>query len=255
MPSPFPGMNPYLEQPDLWRNFHNGMLYTLQEVLTPLVVPRYFVEYEETVHIDRSGDIRPRLAVADVAVSEAGPAVAEPATTTVAAPVTVAVPVRRGVRRTRRRLLIRDARRRTVVTVIELLSPSDKTAGDTRRRVLRKRADTLASRASLVEIDLLRGGRRMPIDGLPRCDYYALVSRAADRPRAGLWSLTLRDPLPTIPIPLSAGPEPTVSLKTLLDRVYDGAGFGYRIYNGSPVPRLSPTDAAWAAGFVPAGGR
>ncbi len=111
----------------------------------------------------------------------------------------------------------------------------------------------LASSANLVEIDLLRGGPRMPWVGLQPCDYYAVVSRAETRPKADFWPIGLRDRLPQIPIPVRAGePAAKLDLQLLLHRAYDGAGYEDLIYRGKPEPRLTPADAAWAAAFVPA---
>ena len=70
MPSPFPGMNPYLEQKGLWRDFHGSFLLTLRTVLTPQVVPRYYVELEESLYLDRGDDRRGLFAVADAAATK-----------------------------------------------------------------------------------------------------------------------------------------------------------------------------------------
>lgn len=114
----------------------------------------------------------------------------------------------------------------------------------------------LASAANFVELDLLRGGQRMPIKTLPPCDDYALVSRTAERPHVGLWPVGLREPLPLVPIPLRPGEaEPRADLKAVLDRVYDEAGYAYRIYgDGPPGPPLAADDAAWARGVLTAAG-
>lgn len=258
MPSPFPGMNPYFEQPARWRGFHNRFLVHLQDALTPLVGPRYYVEIEESLYVDPDGDDRRLFAVADASVG--GPANGRPqaAAAVVAAPVTVTIP--RAVRRSARRLALYDGESREVVTVIELLSPSNKAAGADRERYTAKRLKVLRSRASLVELDLLRGGRRMPVNALPACDYYVLVSRAAERPSVGLWPVGLREAFRPVPIPLRPGEaEPAVDLKPVLDRVYDGAGYAGRLYDGPPDPPLADADAAWArdvlaaAGVTPAG--
>lgn len=151
-----------------------------------------------------------------------------------------------------RRLKVQDTHRRHVVAVIELLSPSNKDSGPDRDRYLDKRFEVLSSDAALVEIDLLRGGPRLPIQGLPACSYYALVSRPGERPDVGLWPLGLPDRLPVVPIPLRPGePEPTVDLQAVLDRVYDEGGYPYRIYDGEPDPPLSAADAEWAQRFAP----
>jgi hypothetical protein len=99
---------------------------------------------------------------------------------------------------------------------------------------------------------LLRGGQRMPLRTLPACDYYALVSRRWQRPEMGLWPVKLREPLPSIPIPLRADePEPLLELKPILDRTYDEAGYEDHVYLTPPEPPLSATDAEWAMQFVP----
>src|SRR5438067_3893454 len=93
MPSPFPGMNPYLEQSGLWRGFHNTFLVYLRAALTPLIVPRYYVELEESLYIDPEPDDRELFAVADAAVgSAANGTAAGPVAAVVAAPVTVTIP-------------------------------------------------------------------------------------------------------------------------------------------------------------------
>src|SRR5690606_15154439 len=119
---------------------------------------------------------------------------------------------------------------REVITVIELLSPSNKNSGADRGQYLGKRERVLESPSHLVEIDLLRGSR-LPIKGLPDCDYYVMVSRAEMRPKVELWPFRLRDPLPKIPIPLRApDPDAILDLKAVLDRVYDGAGYEDYVY-------------------------
>jgi hypothetical protein len=92
----------------------------------------------------------------------------------------------------------------------------------------------------------------MPIRTLPECDYYALVSRAWQRPKMGLWPTKLRDAIPSIPIPLRPGePEPLLDLKPVLDRTYDEAGYAHRVYRTPPEPPLSDADACWAKSFLP----
>src|SRR5262249_16412362 len=149
-------------------------------------------------------------------------------------------------------LEIRDKDGFGLVTVIELLSPSNKYAGDDHEQYLQKRWEILRSRTHLVEVDMLRGGGRMPLDGLQECDYCAFVSRVEERPRVGIWSWRLRDAIPNIPIPLHEGdPDLLLDVKAVIDQVYDGGRFGNYISSGLPEPRLKPDDAAWAAQFIP----
>jgi Protein of unknown function (DUF4058) len=101
-------------------------------------------------------------------------------------------------------------------------------------------------------IDLLRGGRPMPVERRPRCDYSVMVSRAEARPWAGFWPVRLRQRLPIIPVPLLPGdPEARIDLQEVLHHVYDATGYEDFIYAGQPDPPLSSKDAAWARTFVP----
>jgi hypothetical protein len=96
-------------------------------------------------------------------------------------------------------LTIRDRDGNDLICVIELLSPTNKYAGPDREQYLGKRREFLRSRAHFVEIDLLRGGPRMPPEELPTCDYCAIVSRVESRPKAGVWPWRLRIPCPQSP--------------------------------------------------------
>jgi hypothetical protein len=99
-----------------------------------------------------------------------------------------------------------------------------------------------------VEIDLLRGGPRMPFAKPPVCDYCIVVSRANERPEAAFWPLALRDPLPAIPIPLrEPRADASLPLQDILHLVYDRAYYKDYIYQGIPNPTLSDADAAWAS--------
>jgi hypothetical protein len=139
-----------------------------------------------------------------------------------------------------------------LVTVIELLSPANKYAGPGRDQYLAKRRELLASATHLVEIDLLRGGPRMPMENLPECDYCVLVSHAPTQPEAGLWPIRLRERLPVVPIPLRPPhADAQLDLQPLLQRIYDAAGYEDYIYRGQPQPHLSAPDAAWAQPFLP----
>jgi Protein of unknown function (DUF4058) len=146
----------------------------------------------------------------------------------------------------------RDRQGRELVTVIELLSTSNKRAGDDHEQYLAKRRALLRTPVHLVEIDLLRGWTPMPQENRPECDYSVLVSRAEKRRAAGFWPIRLRDPLPVIPFPLRPlDAAARVDLQQVLHQAYDGPGDEHFIYNGEPEPSLSANDAAWARQFVP----
>ena len=141
-----------------------------------------------------------------------------------------------------------------VVTVIEVLSPGNKRPGsDGRREYLNKRETVLRSPAHLLELDLLRGGERLPtIEALPRADYYAFVCRARRRPLAEVYPWTLYQPLPSIPVPLAQGdPEIALDLQAVFTTVYDRAGYDYALDYAQPVaPPLSEDEQAWCAAIL-----
>jgi len=144
-------------------------------------------------------------------------------------------------------LEIRDRQGRELITVLEMLSPANKRGGPDREQYLAKREQLLKSEAHFLEIDLLRGGRAMPLRDRPKCDYSVLVSRANARPWAGFWPIRLRERLPAIPIPLrSPDPNAQIDLQEILHCVYDATGYDDFIYAGRPDPPLSTKDSAWA---------
>jgi hypothetical protein len=139
-----------------------------------------------------------------------------------------------------------------VVTVIEVLSPTNKRAGEGRELYLKKRSAALGSRTSLVEIDLLRTAAPMPIVGAqPSSDYRILVSRGDGRPMADLYPFSLRDPIPRFRVPLKHGDplEPELDLGRILHDLYEAVGYDLAIdYRDDPEPCLARrTDRAWAA--------
>ena len=150
---------------------------------------------------------------------------------------------------TERYLTIQDRETLAVVTVIEILSPTNKRAGsDGRDQYLMRRDEVLVSATNLVELDLLRGGMRLPADQqLPPADFYAFVCRGRRRPRAEAYPWTLRQPLPTIPIPLAYGdPDVQLDLQDAFTTAYDRAGYDYGLdYMGIIEPPPSESDSEW----------
>jgi hypothetical protein len=247
MPTPFPGMDPYLEQRDLWPNVHSSLIVALRDDLAPRLRPRYYVAVEErTTHAgaqDVTFAVRPDVAV--IGVNQLNEAALAYRT---ASPLTVQIPLPEEIRETC--LEIRSVAGQRVVTVIELLSPTNKRAGEGRRVYLEKRLALFGTATHLVEIDLLRAGWPMPMDGCPPdVAYRILISRAQRRPRADLLVFGVREPVPSFSLPLlPSDDEPLVDLNRLLHELYDRAGFDLRIdYSQPPDPPLHENDAAWAA--------
>ena len=253
MPSPFPGMNPYLEQDDAWQSFHQHFCAVCLEMLVPQVRPEYFVKLEEHIYIhELPAEERRMVGRADVSIGVAKSLPETSAAAVVmAAPAYSRIPAAIDIERDSY-LEVRDRRTRELITIIELLSPTNKKSGSDREQYLGKRRQIFSSPVHLVEIDLLRGGIQMPLEEFPGCDYYALVSRTEERPRVGVWPIGIRNTLPKIPIPLrSPDAHAQLDLKAILDRVYDTAGYEDYIYGGLPQPALSDDDAQWAEQFVP----
>ncbi len=252
MRSPFPGMNPYLERADLWPNVHNSLIIALRDDLGPRLRPRYYVAVEERVVALGLDDLA-FVARPDVAVVQAGgveaATVAPQMEYATGGAVMVEVPLPDEVRELY--LEIHDHAMGHVVTVVEVLSPSNKQAGAGRRQYERKRMDILGSMTSLVEIDLLRAGAPMLLRGYQgQSDYRILVSRAAQRPRAELYPFSIREPVPPFRLPLQPDDnEPELAITPLLHQMYERAGYDLRIdYRAAPPPPpLSAEDAAWVA--------
>lgn len=256
MPSPFPGMNPFLEQSDTWEDFHHNFITWAQETLSAQVGPNYLVKIEVRLLLhELSAQERRFIGRADVGVTAPpNSAVLGPSGGAPAAPMQLQLPAVEVERHSS--IEIRDRRNRRVLTVVELLSPSNKSPGSDRDDYLAKRREVLAGMTHLVEIDLRRGGQRPTPPQLPPCDYYVLVSRYEQRPKLDFWPLSLRQPLPPIPIPLLApDPDVTLDLQAVLHRTYDTADYGKYIYGETPEPPLAAEDEAWARGFVPPAGR
>lgn len=246
MPGPFPGMDPYLEARDVWRGLHTQLIVEAARDLQPQLVPRYVARPEERVIVaPLDASFYP-----DVHIRERGgaaTAVAEPsAKPDVAVPEQISVPE---LRLPHRFVVIRDTRDRTVVTVIEFLSPWNKT-GEGREEYREKQRAYLLSDVNLVEIDLLRRGQHtiaVPEGLLGPADYRICIHRAG-RDRFDVIRLTVRDPLPTFAVPVRhEDPDVLLHLGDVVARCYDGSAYAYDLdYAGEPDPPLRPEDAVWA---------
>ena len=252
MHSPFPGMDPYLEAPSIWPDVHTRLMSIVGEQLTPLLVPKYLAELETQIVIDYLDD-DPQTVVPDLSVTSPDVSVGVPSAAAVAAlaPVQIRVPMEGPTRLVS--VYIRQRESARLVAVIELLSPVNKRRGKGRGEYLEKRRTFLTSPVHLIEIDLLRSYPRMPFDDpLPPAHYMAMVCKAGERPRSSVWPISVRQPLPTIPIPLLP-PDPPVPLDLgqALRTAYERARYDLRVdYRQSPIPPLSLADAVWAAALI-----
>ena len=255
MASPFPGMDPFIEG-QRWSDFHTRFITMLSEWLTLQVRPRYVVEIEEHVYLVREDEISDRWIEPDVSVVETAsePAVRLPGSAGATVTITPAlhtVPVPKRYRQ--KYLTLRDRQWRNVVTVIELLSPWNKKHGDGRDEYLVKRSNVFHTPANLVELDLLRGGQRLPTrEPLEPADFYAFVCRRERLPQVEVYVWTLRQPLPTIPVPLAEEePDATLDLQGAFTTTYDRAGYDYGLDYRQPVePPLERSAAEWVRSIL-----
>jgi hypothetical protein len=243
MPPNFPGMNPYLENPELWSEVHFGLISVLARSLNTLITPKYRAAVEKRVYADSL-----LVGIPDVSVFQRGKATppAEPqVTATLSEPLLVTVPI---AEETQERFLeIREVGTGAVVTVVEVLSPKNKRTGEGKVKYDAKRQAVLNSTAHFVEIDLLRTGEAKAMSGGVVSDYRILVSRADRRPAAELYPFNLREALPRFLFPLqSSDPEPVVDLHRILEQVYQEAALDLAIdYTHPPIPEISDEDFAW----------
>lgn len=224
MASPFPGMDPYLEQPAFWSSFHTRFMVAIADTLDARLFPQYYVDVETRTYID-DNDHEILVGVPDALVLttpatpsnpgfQASPefqrseSQSSPGLAVASRVELITLPMPEEVRE--RYLEIREVGSNETVTVIELLSPKNKQAGPGRTAYLRKRQQVLASLTHLVEIDVLRANRPMPWVGGTLKDYHIVVSRSERRPEADLYSFSIQDAMPTITIPLKS--EETIAL-------------------------------------------
>ena len=258
MRSPFPGMDPYIESFGLWEDFHSKLIGEMERSLSGLVPDRYVVRTGERAYVaiggpsgDEGHEFLPDVALA----TEPGPEMGAPAMAATpgpaepdAAPVLMQALFEAEFREVYLEIHQTDRERR-LVTGIELLSPSNKCKGTQGWRLYhRKRQLYLRGLAHFVELDLLRGGLRMPMAGRwPESPYYALVSRKPDTPRCTVWPAHFLRPLPVLSIPL-APPDPDVSLalQPLVEAVYARSHYERDIDYRRPLnPPLSASDVSW----------
>ena len=245
MPSPFPGMDPYIETPELWSDFHNDLASEMRAQLNRLIQPRYFARLTpyvtyEVIEVGEVHGVRPDVGVWQLQAlpgeSHAGTAIITPAP--VESLVALEIPLRL------HRVEIRTTASQQLVTVIEILSPVNKRPSHAAYLAYqRKRRHILRSEVHLLEIDLLRGGERPPLErSVPSAAYYVILSRANRRPTVEVWPLQLTDRLPVLPVPLlELDLDVPLDLGAAVTSVYERGAYASQIDYRQPPPPPSFT--------------
>ncbi len=258
MPSPFPGMDPYIEKPSLWQDFHNDLASEIKRRITANLSEEYFVRLTPRVTYEGVEISAPRTMYPDTAVVKE-----QLAEYRVAAPILLLPPIEseniEPADFKQQSLEIRTADEERIVTVIELLSRVNKRPSHEAYRAYReKRRQLLNSDTNLLEIDLLRGGERIELaDPLPDAPYFIFLSRSKKYPRVGVWPLSLREPIPLLPVPLlEPDPDVPLDLNSSIQTIYNVSRYQRSIdyHKPPPAPRFTDADAAWLDEFLRAKG-
>jgi Protein of unknown function (DUF4058) len=289
MPVSFPGMNPYLEHPDLWPDVHRRFITTLVDLLKTQIPSQYDVAVRKRIYrvsgddalMVGHHDLTPQATMArphsfDTApantfyrngasgshsasqngASENGAQGGSVATAPrivpqVSKPIPVYVPIPQDVHEDYIEII--EPAAGEVVTVIEVLTPKKKRVGRGRDHYEHHRESILGSPAHFVEIDFLRGWEPLAIYGPDgESDYRILVSRSERRPKADLYTWQVQEAIPYLALPLrQLGEELVVDLKPALDKAYERSGYDMIIdYQRDPLPPLSEPAAEWLDAFL-----
>jgi hypothetical protein len=256
MRSPFPGMDPYLEASNVWRDTHNSLIYTIRAAINSALPDGYAARIEESLYIAPRTDLRPDVSVIRTApnppaplYSSGGVAVLEKTT------ADTALLVPSGIEEAIPWIAVIGPEPGGIVTAIEVLSPTNKERGPGRDKYLRKRRRFINTSVNVLEIDLLRAGPYTL--GAPearlrelilRWDYLTCLYRAAEPDSFETWPRTLRERLPRVTVPLLEPHEDlALDLQAALDRAYTEGGFARSLNYAEPppAPALSPEDNLW----------
>jgi hypothetical protein len=259
MKSPFPGLDPYIESCGLWEGYHNRLIHKIDEALAQVLPSGYFIDTavrSYVVLIGAEGKDE-YLAKPDVVVTE--PAARKKtrkhkgnATVAVAPEEAGSVPMQAFIAEKFEETFVEiyaEGKERFLVTCIEVLSPSNKRRNSEGwEEYERKRQAMLLGRANFIEIDLLRGGDKMPmLTRWPDSPYTLLVSRSSRAPYCRVWPAHFQHRVPSIPVPLrDPDPDLTLDLQPLLESIYSLGRYHERIdYNRPLTPALSEEEAVW----------
>jgi len=249
MANPFPGVDPFIEDQHLWPDFHITFITEWREALRKTLPNNYVARLDERVRVIEYSEQSSRLIEPDIAIAKRDTqsfrAPTEESSVALLEPVVIAIPFEEEKREAYIKIL--HCPDMTLVGVLEVLSPSNKE--DPGRAAYRAKRNELLNRAvHLIELDLLIGGERLPLKKpYPPGQFFALVARADCRPDCHVYHWSLRNPLPTIPIPLLPDDgEISIDLAQVYASTLERGDYSFSIdYNRSLRMQLSDRDSAW----------
>jgi hypothetical protein len=255
MPSPFPGMDPWLEDSEVFPNLHDRLIIYLQDQLNSVLPAGYVATSRNRVWVDDELRRDPDVSVFG---RDRGPNGDASSATTLTGLVTIDQE-RLSDPWDELYLEILSAKGKRLVTAIEILSLSNKKSGNTGRKMYQeKQRELRLAGVNLVEVDLLRGGTHTTLVPFKRLqevigqfDYHISVMVGHSLTYLAA-AIRLTDRLPTIGIPLDPEtPEVTMDLQPLLDRCYDGGRYPELVNYRLPCdPPLRPEQQTWAEGIL-----
>jgi hypothetical protein len=209
-------MDPYLETDDIWPAFHHQLIASLYQILLPNLVDRYKARVSQRHYITE------QALFTSIVREEHHEELVE----------------------------IRQRGENRLVSMVEVVSPANKTTGGGRDAYLNKRREARSLGANLIEIDLVLQGQAMldyARDGLPEWDYAVTVTRAKQPDRYEIYTATLDKRLPRFRLPLAGEDRDTVvDLQAALSRCFEQGGFGERIdYRRDPITTLNGDQRRW----------
>lgn len=243
-------MDPYIEDPDIWPDFHADLASQIRTELNRRIQPRYIAKIiprvtYEILEIMETRGVTPDVAVWRTAREAQAAYPAAPVITPPLAESSVGFeyPTRTF------SVEVREVGTLRLVTAIEILSPAHKRPNhDAYEDYLKKRREILRSDVHLVEIDLRRAGTRPPLEEpVPYAPYYVMVSRVQRRPRVEVWPIQLQDKLPVLPIPLrDPDPDAPLDLGAMVATVYERGAYQALIeYAHPPRPPLTEAESQY----------
>jgi hypothetical protein len=249
-------MDPYLEHPAYWSDFHATFINYWREAIADALPPQYEAALGERIYLVEHDPEMRKLGFPDVAVTHADRPAPQSSSSSGAAgtatlePVTIPLTILEGPRETYIEILYQPDR--SLVAALELLSPANKEQPG-RTEYLAKRRALLFQNVHIVELDLLFGGKRLPLEkALPAGNYYYFVARTDRRPDCQVYHWTFRDPLPRLPVPLRAPDDDVlIDLAAVFATAYERGRFSRRINYQAPAPTfLREEDRQWSEALV-----